>query len=145
MRAVRVPSRGFATSPPDPDNLPARYRPARYKVAPGKYRTLADGDGEVLRFRAGWAAEQAADEEEAKVRRGRWHDPAAASRAQACWVPIVPGLTPHGPRHTHRTITEEAGTPPKLMDERLGHEDGSVQARHSHVTPRMRAPLMDAP
>lgn len=39
---------------------------------------------------------------------------------------------------------EEAGTPPKLMDERLGHEDGSVQARYSHVTPRMRARLMDA-
>jgi hypothetical protein len=39
---------------------------------------------------------------------------------------------------------EEAGAPPKLMDERLGHEDGSVQARYSHVTPRMRARLMDA-
>jgi hypothetical protein len=39
---------------------------------------------------------------------------------------------------------EEAGTPPKLMDERLGHEDGSVQARYSHVTPRMRARLVDA-
>jgi integrase len=68
----------------------------------------------------------------------------AAQRAQACWVPIAPGLTPHGLRHTHRTIMEEAGTPPKLMDERLGHEDGSVQARYSHVTPRMRARLMDA-
>ena len=68
----------------------------------------------------------------------------AASRAQACWVPIAPGLTPHGLRHTHRTIMEEAGTPPKLMDERLGHEDGSVQARYSHVTLRMRARLMDA-
>jgi hypothetical protein len=39
---------------------------------------------------------------------------------------------------------EEAGTLPQLMDERLGHEDGSVQARYSHVTPRMRARLMDA-
>lgn len=39
---------------------------------------------------------------------------------------------------------EEASTPPKLMDERLGHEDGSVQARYSHVTPRMGARLMDA-
>jgi hypothetical protein len=68
----------------------------------------------------------------------------AANRAEACWVPIAPGLTPHGLRHTHRTIMEEAGTPPKLMDERLGHEDGSVQARYSHVTPRMRARLMDA-
>jgi hypothetical protein len=41
-------------------------------------------------------------------------------------------------------MMEEVGTPPKLMDERLGHEDGSVQARYSHVTLRMRARLMDA-
>jgi hypothetical protein len=34
------------------------------------------------------------------------------------------------------------GTPPKLMDERLGHEDGSVQARYSHVTAEMRSRLM---
>jgi hypothetical protein len=37
---------------------------------------------------------------------------------------------------------EELGTPPKLMDERLGHEDGSVQARYSHVTPAMRRQLV---
>ena len=37
---------------------------------------------------------------------------------------------------------EELGTPPKLMDERLGHEDGSVQARYSHVTAQMRRRLM---
>jgi hypothetical protein len=30
-----------------------------------------------------------------------------------------------------------------LMDERLGHEDGSVQARYSHVTPVMRERLLD--
>lgn len=28
------------------------------------------------------------------------------------------------------------------MDERMGHEDGSVQARYSHVTPEMRQRLM---
>lgn len=38
---------------------------------------------------------------------------------------------------------EELGIPPKLMDERLGHEDGSVQARYSHITARMRKRLMD--
>jgi len=54
------------------------YWRARYKIAPGKYRTLADGNGELLRFRTKRAAEQAANEEEAKVRGGRWHDPAAA-------------------------------------------------------------------
>ncbi len=29
------------------------------------------------------------------------------------------------------------------MDERLGHEDGSVSARYTHVTDTMRALLMD--
>jgi hypothetical protein len=50
----------------------------------------------------------------------------ASGRADACWLPIAPGLTP-----------------PKLMDDRMGHEDGSVQARYSHVTAAMRRQLLD--
>jgi hypothetical protein len=38
---------------------------------------------------------------------------------------------------------EELGTPAELMDERMGHEDGSVQARFSHVTAAMRRLLLD--
>jgi len=68
----------------------------------------------------------------------------AAARAEACWLPVAPGLTPHGLRHTHKTLMEELGTPPKLMDERMGHEDGSVQARYSHITPDMRKRLLAA-
>lgn len=67
----------------------------------------------------------------------------ASGRAEACWLPIAKGLTPHGLRHSHKTVMEELGTRPKLMDERLGHEDGSVQARYTHVTPTMRRRLMD--
>ncbi|MDQ0941787.1 ABC-type phosphonate transport system ATPase subunit [Streptomyces sp. V1I1] len=37
---------------------------------------------------------------------------------------------------------EELRIPPKLMDERMGHMDGSVQARYSHITREMRASLM---
>jgi integrase len=51
-------------------------------------------------------------------------------------------VTPHGLRHTHKTLMEELRTPLKLMDERMGHEDGSVQARYSHITPDMRSRLM---
>ena len=36
----------------------------------------------------------------------------------------------------------ELGTPPKLMDGRMGHADGSVQARYSHVTLEMRRKLL---
>ena len=34
-------------------------------------------------------------------------------------------------------------TPPKLKDERMGHLDGSVQARYSHITAEMRCRLLD--
>lgn len=66
----------------------------------------------------------------------------ASGRAEACWLPIAPGLTPHGYRHTHKTLMREMGTPPKLMDERMGHLDGSVQARYDHITRQMRENLM---
>ncbi|GGM65739.1 hypothetical protein GCM10012275_40420 [Longimycelium tulufanense] len=67
----------------------------------------------------------------------------AHGRAEACWVPIASGLTPHGLRHSHRTLMEELGTPPVLADERMGHTDGSVQRRYTHVTADMRARLVE--
>ncbi|MFJ3173039.1 LacI family DNA-binding transcriptional regulator [Streptomyces roseus] len=66
----------------------------------------------------------------------------AAGRAEASWLPIARGLTPHGLRHSHKTMMDELRTPPKLKDERMGHEDGSVQARYSHITPDMRRDLL---
>lgn len=66
----------------------------------------------------------------------------ASDRADACWLPIAKSLTPHGLRHTHRTVMEDLGTEKVLMDERMGHIDGSVSARYAHVTPGMRRRLM---
>ncbi|MEU3203791.1 LacI family DNA-binding transcriptional regulator [Streptomyces cyaneofuscatus] len=66
----------------------------------------------------------------------------AQGRADACWFPIAKGLTPHGLRHSHRTVMEDLGTEKVLMDERMGHLDGSVSARYAHVTPGMRRRLM---
>lgn len=68
----------------------------------------------------------------------------AAARAEACWLPIKDGLTRHGLRHGHRTLLEELGIPKVLIDERMGHEDGSVSARYTHVTDSMRASMVDA-
>ena len=51
----------------------------------------------------------------------------AAARANACWVPIAEGLTPHGLRHTYKTLMEELGTSHKFMDAQMGHEDGSCR------------------
>ncbi|MEI5525397.1 LacI family DNA-binding transcriptional regulator [Streptomyces brasiliscabiei] len=65
----------------------------------------------------------------------------AQGRAEACWLPVARGLTPHGLRHSHRTHMEDLGTEKVLMDERMGHIDGSVSARYAHVTPGMRQRL----
>jgi integrase len=66
----------------------------------------------------------------------------AQARADSCLMPIAKGLTPHGLRHTHKTRMEGFRAPPKLMDERMGHIDGSVQARYTHITREMREELM---
>lgn len=66
----------------------------------------------------------------------------AHERADACWLPIAAELTPHGLRHSHRSHMEELRTEKVLMDERMGHIDGSISARYTHVTPPMRRRLM---
>ncbi|MGW4300370.1 LacI family DNA-binding transcriptional regulator [Streptomyces sp. NPDC004646] len=68
----------------------------------------------------------------------------ASARAEACWLPIKDRLTRHGLRHGHRTLLEELGVPKVLIDERMGHEDGSVSAIYTHVTDSMRATMVDA-
>jgi hypothetical protein len=67
----------------------------------------------------------------------------ASGRADSCWTPIAPGLTPHSLRHAHKTMMQELATPPVLMDDRMGHSDGSVQGRYSHVTAPMRERLLE--
>lgn len=66
----------------------------------------------------------------------------ANARADACWLPIAAGLTPHGLRHSHRTHMEELRTERVLMDDRMGHADGSISARYAHVTDAMRQRLL---
>jgi integrase len=100
------------------NNFAARlFHPA----ATGRYPKTSSGGDPVPILAAPWPGVPA---------RGR----GAAARADACWVPIAPGLTPHGLRHTYRTLMEELGTPKKLMDAQMGHEDGSIGARYAHVT-----------
>ncbi len=67
----------------------------------------------------------------------------AGGRAAACWLPVAKGLTPHGLRHSHKTLMLEHGMPAVLMDDRLGHLDGSIQGRYSHVTQEMRDRLLE--
>lgn len=68
----------------------------------------------------------------------------AARRAEACWLPLARGLTPHGLRHAHRTMLDELAVPAALSNERLGHLDQAVSSRYAHVTPAMREMLLAA-
>ncbi|WP_067171103.1 tyrosine-type recombinase/integrase [Microtetraspora niveoalba] len=59
------------------------------------------------------------------------------------WLPIRPGLTPHGFRHGHQTWMDDAGIKKALKVERMGHEDTSMSGRYGHVTEGMREQLRD--
>ncbi|HTJ35823.1 MAG TPA: tyrosine-type recombinase/integrase [Dactylosporangium sp.] len=67
----------------------------------------------------------------------------AAGRAEMCWLPVAPKLTPHGLRHSYKTLMIELGTSATLMDAQMGHADGSVQALYAHVTAGMVRRLLD--
>ncbi|GAA0347692.1 LacI family DNA-binding transcriptional regulator [Actinoallomurus spadix] len=69
---------------------------------------------------------------------------AAQERAEMSWTPIARGLTPHGLRHSHKSLMVQLRTPEVLSHERLGHILGGIGGVYSHVTPEMREELRDA-
>jgi integrase len=64
-------------------------------------------------------------------------------RSDGTWDPVVPDLTPHGLRHSHKTWLVEDGVPEVLSHERLGHEVGGIAARYTHITDGMRAAMLE--
>ncbi|MGW4110056.1 LacI family DNA-binding transcriptional regulator [Actinosynnema sp. NPDC004786] len=67
----------------------------------------------------------------------------AGGRADACRVPVAPGLTPHGRRHSHRTLMVEPGTPAVLRDTGWATRTARSRGRYSHVTADMQPRLLD--
>jgi integrase len=61
-----------------------------------------------------------------------------------CWLPIQPGLTPHGLRHSHKTWMAEDGIPEILAEQRLGHQVPGMRGLYAHTSSRMRDDLMAA-
>ncbi|WP_433382854.1 hypothetical protein [Streptosporangium sp. CA-115845] len=59
------------------------------------------------------------------------------------WLPIRPGLTPHGLRHGHQTWMDDTGIKKTLKVERMGHEDTSMSGRYGHPTEGMREQLRE--
>jgi hypothetical protein len=70
--------------------------------------------------------------------------PPAEDTALATWLPVRPGLTPHGLRHGHQTWMEEAAISDLLRSERMGHEVPGMRGVYGHVSPAMRADLKAA-
>jgi hypothetical protein len=62
----------------------------------------------------------------------------------ASWLPILPGLTPHGLRHGLQTWMDEDRIPEVLKTERMGHEMPGMHGVYGHVSPAMRADLKAA-
>jgi hypothetical protein len=59
----------------------------------------------------------------------------------ACWLPIRPGLTPHGLRHSRKTWMAEDGIPEILAEQRLGHQVPGMRGIYAHASDRMRKDL----
>jgi hypothetical protein len=68
----------------------------------------------------------------------------AEDMAMASWLPILPGLTPHGLRHGLQTWMDEDRIPEVLKTERMGHEMPGMHGVYGHVSPAMRADLKAA-
>jgi hypothetical protein len=68
---------------------------------------------------------------------------ATAHRAEVNWTPIARGLTLHVLRHSHMVMLDEFGAPAVLVEERFSHLNGTVSARHKHVSQDMRNELLD--
>jgi len=62
----------------------------------------------------------------------------------ASWLPVLPGLPPHGLRHGHQTWMDEDRITDVLKSERMGHEVPGMRGVYSHVSEAMRAELTAA-
>ena len=76
--------------------------------------------------------------------RGRGYRAVPDGASLACWLPIMPSLTPHGLRHSHKTWMTEDGIPEILAEQRLGHEVPGMRGLYTHVSDRMREDLKAA-
>jgi hypothetical protein len=76
--------------------------------------------------------------------RGRGIQAIPADIPLACWLPIQPGLTAHGLRHSHKTWMAEDGIPEILAEQRLGHQVPGMRGLYAHASHRMRDDLTAA-
>jgi integrase len=66
------------------------------------------------------------------------------ARAEACWLPIRPGASPHACRHGRETGMDRNGIQKVLRDLVMGHRTAGMEGVYAHVAPETRAALMAA-
>lgn len=76
--------------------------------------------------------------------RGHGIQPIPADVPISSWLPIQPGLTPHGLRHSHKTWVAEDNIPEILAEQRLGHQVPGIRGLYAHASNRMRDDLKTA-
>lgn len=62
----------------------------------------------------------------------------------ASWMPIRPGLTPHGQRHGYQTWLDEDGISYVAQSQQMGHEVPGMRGIYGHVTERMLTEVREA-
>jgi integrase len=68
----------------------------------------------------------------------------AYHRAQASWLPVLPGATPHSCRHGRETCMDGHGVQKVLRDLVMGHRTAGMEGVYAHITPESRAALIAA-
>jgi integrase len=124
------------------------FRPAcdgRHEPAPGRPARLVIADATVWPGTpiAAWPIAQGSGTE-FTIPRGRGIAAMPDDTPLTCWLPIRPGLTPHGLRHSHKTWMAEDGIPEILAEQRLGHQIPGMRGLYAHVSDRMRDDLKQA-
>jgi integrase len=127
-------------------------RPAADGWYPGRNGARARAKMPVLVDAAGhWPGKPLPAWPAARADRATYTAPAGRGRPRitgdtcpASWLPILPGLTPHGLRHGHQTWMDEVGTSYVLQSERMGHEVPGMRGVYAHISERMRKRLVTA-
>jgi integrase len=124
------------------------------------YRKEVPGGGQAWHWRrsafeglftaaaSGWHPPKAPMPRRPVLTRGEWPGERvqgrnAEARAEMCWLPVAEGMTPHGTRHSIKTLLEERRIPEILSEAHMRHDIPGVSAVYRHVTPAMRGELAE--
>ena len=134
---------GAATTPAACSGQPATAGTSQHRAAPPGWSSPTPRPGPADRSPSGRSAPPG-HRPGYRPPRGRGIAAIPDDIPLTCWLPIKPGLTPHGMRHSHKTWMAEDGIPEILAEQRLGHEVPGMRGLYAHASDRMRDDLKAA-